>query len=263
MWGGKGGRHHGTVNERDRFARQEQGLGDPPAAATAGQVRRGKRGEDRVPPAAAAIAAALLYALLPQDLTVGPRWLIPALELVLLIAVVTTHPRRVDQRSRLSRVASLSLTALIIVSNLVALSLLVAGLIAGTDTDGGQLLVAGLQVWATNVIAFGLLYWELDRGGPVSRVRTPREQLPLADFRFTQDETQDTVVEVAAGSSKKADWIPTFVDYLYLSTTNSSAFSPTDTMPLTSRAKMLMALQATAALLTSLLVVARAVAALG
>ena len=121
-----------------------------------------------------------------------------------------------------------------------------------------------MQVWATNVIAFGLTYRELDRGGPVVRSKTrPREKLPLADFRFTQDETQDTVVEVSAGSSKKADWIPTFVDYLYLSTTNSSAFSPTDTMPLTSRAKCLLAVQATAALITSLLVIARAVGALG
>ena len=107
-----------------------------------------------------------------------------------------------------------------------------------------------------------MIYWELDRGGPVARTQKPREELPLADLRFTQDETQDTVIEVAAGSSKKADWIPTFVDYLYLSTTNSSAFSPTDTMPLTSRAKILMGIQATAALITSLLVIARAVGAL-
>lgn len=212
---------------------------------------------------ATVITAAALYALLPQDLTVGPRWLIPALELVLLLAVLVTNPRQVGRRSRLSRRTSLALTLLIIATNFGALGLLVAGLIQGSNTEGGQLLVAGLQVWATNVIAFGLLYWELDRGGPVARVRTARHHLQLADFRFTQDETHYTVIEVSAGSSKKADWIPTFVDYLYLSTTNSSAFSPTDTMPLTSRAKMLMGLQATAALLTSLLVVARAVAALG
>ena len=141
--------------------------------------------------------------------------------------------------------------------------LLVVDLVGAQDTPGTSLLIAALQVWATNVIAFGLIYWELDRGGPVARTQKPREELPLADFRFTQDETQDTVIEVAAGSSKKADWIPTFVDYLYLSTTNSSAFSPTDTMPLTSRAKILMAVQATAALITSLLVIARAVGALG
>ncbi|MCU1613420.1 MAG: hypothetical protein JWO98_960, partial [Frankiales bacterium] len=78
----------------------------------------------------------------------------------------------------------------------------------------------------------------------------------------SHDEDADTVIEVAAGSSEKADWIPTFADYLYLSTTNSSAFSPTDTMPLSTRAKALMGVQATAALLTSLLVIARAVGAL-
>ena len=131
------------------------------------------------------------------------------------------------------------------------------------STARRETLLAALQVWATNVIAFALLYWELDRGGPVARVSLPREKIPLADFRFTQDETKDTVAEVAAGSSQKADWIPLFVDYLYLSTTNSSAFSPTDTMPLSTRAKMLMGVQATAALFTSLLVIARAVGSLG
>jgi hypothetical protein len=112
------------------------------------------------------------------------------------------------------------------------------------------------------VIAFALIYWELDRGGPVSRVQRPRDELPLADLRFSHDEDRDTVIEVSAGSSEKADWMPTFIDYLYVSTTNSSAFSPTDTMPLSSRLKMLMAVQATAALITSLLVIARAVSAL-
>lgn len=137
-------------------------------------------------------------------------------------------------------------------------------MVSAQNSGGGALLLAALQVWATNVIAFGLIYWELDRGGPVARTQIhPREKLPLADFRFTQDETQDTVIEVAAGSSEKADWIPTFVNYLYLSTTNSSAFGPTDTMPLTSRVKILMGVQATAALITSLLVIARAVGALG
>src|SRR6478752_4604494 len=211
----------------------EQGLSDPPPARAAHALhdaRRGKRGEARVPPAVAILVAVALYAVLPEPLLVGPRFLIPALELVLLVALIATNPLRMTRQTRWSRAVSL---------------------------------VLAVQVWASNVIAFGLIYWELDRGGPVSRTQKPREELPLADFRFTQDETQDTVIEVAAGSSKKADWIPTFVDYLYLSTTNSSAFSPTDTMPLTSRAKVLMAVQATAASITSLLVIARAVGALG
>jgi hypothetical protein len=201
--------------------------------------------------------AIVLYALLPESLLIGPRFLLPSLEVLLLAALVISNPLRLTKQSRVSRLLSLGLTVLIILSNLVALGLLVNQLTG--HVKGGGLLVAALQVWATNVIAFALLFWNLDRGGPVSRAQLPRDRLPLADFRFSHDEDHDAVVEVAAGSSRKADWAPTFVDYLYVSTTNSSAFSPTDTMPLSSRAKVLMGIEATAALLTSLLVIARAV----
>ncbi len=192
----------------------------------------------------------------------GPRLLIPVLELVLLVVVISGSPWRLNRQTRITRIASLALSALIVAANLVALGLLIHALVVTETKQAGELLLAALQVWATNVIAFGLIYWDLDRGGPVRRVQAARKDLPLADFRFSQDENQDTVVEVANGSSEISDWIPTFIDYLYVSTTNSSAFSPTDTMPLTSRAKILMATQATAALLTSLLVIARAVGAL-
>jgi hypothetical protein len=234
----------------------------PLGAARGGKVREGHRGEKRLTPALAVVVAGVLYALLPEGLLLGPRLLIPALEAALLIALVVANPRRLTRETRYSRLVSLALSALVALANLVALGLLVRDLVRPT-TGGTDLLTAALQVWVTNVIAFGLLYWELDRGGPVARATLPRDRLPLADFRFTQDETAGTIDEVAAGSSEKADWIPTLLDYLYLSTTNSSAFSPTDTMPLSSRAKVLMGIQATAALLTSLLVIARAVGALG
>jgi hypothetical protein len=208
------------------------------------------------------VVAIALYALLPESLLFAPRFLIPGLELGLLVVLVVHNPRRLTRQTRWSRTASLVLVALVTLTNLVALGLLVGDLVGGSP-GGSALLVAALQVWATDVIAFGLLFWELDRGGPVSRAMLRRDRLPLADFRFTQDEDADTVVEVAAGSSQKADWIPLLVDYLYLSTTNSSAFSPTDTMPLSPRAKILMGVQSTAALLTSLLVIARAVGSLG
>ena len=151
---------------------------------------------------------------------------------------------------------------IVIVTNLVALGMLVATLTSST-TNGTQLLLGGMQVWVTNVIGFGLLFWEVDRGGPVARHTLRRERLPPADWRFSQDENQDTVREVALGSSHHSDWRPRFIDYLYVSLTNSSAFSPTDTMPLTGRAKTLMGLEASAALLISLLVVARAIGSLG
>jgi hypothetical protein len=225
--------------------------------------RVGRRGEARVPAAVAVVVAAALYALLPESLLLGPRLLIPLLEAALLVAVLLVRPRRMTAETRLSRIVSLSLAVLIAVTNIAALGFLVAQLVKNKDAEGGALLLAALQVWATNVIAFALIFWELDRGGPVARTRADREELPLADFRFSHDEDHDTVVEVSRGSSKVADWVPTFLDYLYLSTTNSSAFSPTDTMPLSNRAKALMGIEATSALLTSLIVVARAVGALG
>lgn len=120
-----------------------------------------------------------------------------------------------------------------VASNLVALGLLICYLVTARSSDGGSLLLDAVQVWVTNVIAFGLIYCELDRGGPVARTQTALDRLPLADFRFTQD----NVIEVTAGVQR--EWMRTLVDYLYLSTRNSSAFSPTDTMPLISRAKIL------------------------
>ena len=244
-------------------AHDDKGLPDPPPARFADNARRGKRGETRLSPLLAVAVAIILYAVLPESLLVGPRFLIPGIEVLLVVALTATNPWRLTRQTRWSRFTSLALAGLVVVSNTVTLILLIHILISDANAQGSSLLVAALQVWLTNVIAFALIYWEMDRGGPVSRTQEERDDLPLADFRFTQDETQDTVVEVAAGSSKTADWIPTFIDYLYLSTTNSSAFSPTDTMPLTSRSKILMGVQATAALLTSLLVIARAVGSLG
>jgi len=224
--------------------------------------RRTSEGENRLPPALAVVVAAVVYALLPQPLLLGPRLVIPLVELALLVALVSTNPRRLVRETRWSRGASVVLACVVILANLGALAMLITTL--GSDSKtGASLLVGGMQVWLTNVIGFGLLFWELDRGGPVARRKLPRSEMPPADWRFSQDENDDAVVEVAATASARSGWVPTFVDYLYLSLTNSSAFSPTDTMPLTSRAKALMGLEATAALLTSLLVVARAVGAMG
>lgn len=221
-------------------------------------ARRSNRGEHRLPPAIAVIVAGLTYALMPTDLLLGPRFVIPVLEFTLLIALIATNPRRMTRQTRWSRQASIAQAVLVITTNMVALGMLVDAT-TESSTPGGALLLAAMQVWITNVIGFALLYWELDRGGPVARWAVPRSRMQPADWRFSQDENHDAVVEVAASSSDKAGWVPTFIDYVYLSVTNSSAFSPTDTMPLSTRAKCLMGIQATAALLTSLLVIARAV----
>ncbi|MEU6890207.1 hypothetical protein ABZ934_00125 [Streptomyces sp. NPDC046557] len=224
--------------------------------------RHERRGEGRFPAVIATLAAILLYLALPQRLLIAPRYVLPALEVLLLLPLIAINPRRLTRQTKAFRLMSLVLVLLIVASNLIALGILVHELVYAGVNDGRSLLVAALQVWLTNVIAFGLAYWELDRGGPVSRTQAPREELPLADFRFSQDENDDAVQEVADGASKVSDWVPTLIDYLYVSTTNSTAFSPTDTMPLSARAKVLMAVQSVAALLTSLLVIARAVSIL-
>lgn len=206
------------------------------------------------------VVAIVVYALLPSSVLLTNRLVIPAVEVVLLVAVVATNPRRMTRETRWSRLLSIGLAAIVIIANLGSLGMLVSEL---SSTKGDKLLVAAMQTWLTNVIGFALLYWELDRGGPVARRREDRADIPAADWRFSQDENDGTVVEVKRTSSKSADWIPIFVDYAYLSLTNSSAFSPTDTMPLSSRAKVLMGIQATAALLVSLVLVAFAVGSLG
>lgn len=224
--------------------------------------RHERRGEARLPAVAATLVAIALYLFLPQRLLVAPRYVLPALECVLLVPLVAINPRRLTRQTRTFRVLSLTLVAMIGASNLLALGTLIHELVSAEVKDGRALLLASLQIWLTNIIVFGLAYWELDRGGPVSRTQVPRESLPLADFRFSQDENDDAVQEVSDGASKTSDWVPTLMDYLYVSVTNSTAFSPTDTMPLSSRAKFLMSVESVAALVTSLLVIARAVSIL-
>jgi hypothetical protein len=213
-------------------------------------------GEPRLPAAIAVVGAILLYAVLPSAMQLGPRFVVPALELVLFVPLVLANPRRMSRQNRFLRRLSIALVLLIAVSNLASLVQLIHSLVSGETTAGGQLLAAGGQVWLTNVLVFALAFWELDRGGPVTRFRVKRPELPDADFRFPQDEDHDAITEVARRSSANAGWVPGFVDYLYVSITNSSAFSPTDTMPLTPRAKLLMAAESVSALMISVLVVA-------
>jgi hypothetical protein len=186
---------------------------------------------------------------------IGPRYVVPGLELILFIPLLLANPRRMSRQNRLLRRLAIALLLLIAVSNLVALMLLIRSLVIGQATAGGQLLGAAGQVWFTNVLVFALAFWELDRGGPVTRIRVTHPRLPAADFRFPQDEDHDAITEVARRSSANTGWTPGFIDYLYVSVTNSSAFSPTDTMPLSERAKLLMAIESISALTLSVLVV--------
>jgi hypothetical protein len=232
------------------------------SSAAGGATQRRNPGEARFPAGAAIVVAIALYLLLPNPLIIGPRLAVPLLELALFFPLVLANPRRMTKETRLLRWLSIGVVLLIALANAVALALLVDQLVHSHTKQGGQLLLGAGQVWVTNMIVFALAFWELDRGGPVRRTRTPRPQVPPADFRFPQDEDQDAIAEVAVRSSAKSDWSPAFLDYLYVSVTNSSAFSPTDTMPLSHRAKMLMATESVSAIVLSVLVIARGVSLL-
>ena len=219
--------------------------------------------EWRWPPVLAILVALALYGTLPSDVPGVLRAIVVVVGVLLVVPVVLLNPRRLDRETRWSRGISIAQVLLLLLANQVALGIVIHALLTAEHEDGPHVLLATLQVWVTNVIAFGLAYWELDRGGPVSRRIRPRVQLPHADFRFPQDEDADGVREVAIGSSEHSGWVAAFVDYLYFSLTNSMAFSPTDVMPLTTRAKALMALESFVAFVILALVIARAVSLLG
>jgi hypothetical protein len=147
---------------------------------------------------------------------------------------------------------AVGLTGLVSFANIVSLALLVNYLLEPSrqypiGTNGRTLIMAGFVLWVTNVLLFGLWYWQIDRGGPIER---RLGHLETVDFLFPQ------MSDPRWGAR---DWTPGLVDYLYVSLTNATAFSPTDTMPLTRAAKSLMSAQALASLVTVGLVVARAV----
>ena len=213
------------------------------------RLERHVRNEEPFWPAQIAAAAALvLYLTLPNKVVIGPQWLIPAVEGVLLLGLAVSTPTRHRDQSPRRRALVIGLLALVSLTTLVSLILLTHFLLQGGKAAGHPLVLAGIVLWATNVLVFSIWFWELDRGGPSMRCHHT-EDLPPPDFYFPQMAEP----ELAPG------WKPGFMDYLYTSFTNSTAFSPTDTMPWTTKAKILMALQSAIALVTLLLVVSRAV----
>jgi hypothetical protein len=175
-------------------------------------------------------------------------WLIAVVpETILLGSLVWDSARELLERIGHRRNVAVALLALISLENAVALVALIASLVSGEENSGGQLLLKGMTIWGTNVIAFGLWFWALDRGGPVSR-RAPNPRPP--DFQFPQMENPQLA---------EPGWYPRLMDYVYVSFTNSIAFSPTDAMPLTRWAKSLMLAESAASAISILLVTARAV----
>ena len=223
---------------------------------------RTARIEHRWPAVLALVVALALYGALPNDLITVQRYVTVAIGIVLLIPLIAINPHHMSRQTRWSRTLSLALAVVVVLSNQITIVSLVLLLVGGSQ--GFPLLQSALQVWVANVIGFALLYWEIDRGGPVVRTMAKRSDLPNADFRFPQDEDDDTIDEVAAGSSReKAHRTASYVDYFYFSLSNSMAFSPTDTTPLTARSKLLMSLESFGGFVILALVIARAVSLIG
>lgn len=195
----------------------------------------------------AIIIALLLQLALPDNLVLGPRWVLPVMEAALLAPLLLTAPRRHSLESKWARRLAISLIALINVANVASLALLAYYLVSGGKAQGKALILYAIAIWLTNVILFSLWYWEVDRGGPGARTHAVQRH---PDFLFPQM----TKPELAPRG-----WRPRFLDYAYVSLTNAAAFSPTDTMPLTPLAKGLMGVQSIASLVTVALVAARAV----
>lgn len=211
---------------------------------------------------AAVLVIICLQLLVINDLSFGPRWLAPALETALLVPLsVATAWTQAEARKAaqdhqwrsigefrvLIRRTALVMTGVISIMNCGSLFLLVRALLAGHAGGGTTLLVDALNIWVTNVIVFALWFWSTDRGGPPTCGLVKRAQ---SDFLFPQ---------MALNDRELRDWLPGFVDYVFLAFTNATAFSPTDTMPLSPRAKLLMMAEAMISLLTIALVAARAV----
>jgi len=227
---------------------------DDPAVAESADRRAAEPeariiGEARWPMVVAVLAALVLTLVLPEDLRLLPKWVLPLVEGVLLVALIAGDPGAITRRSALLRSVSIVLVAVLVASSLSVTAQLIDTLVkGGAETNSGTaLLSAGGIVLISNNIAFGLLYWELDSGGAAARAhRLPRHP----DFAFPQQ---------TAPHLAPPDWRPRFVDYLYVGFTNALAFSPTDTMPLVPWAKIAMTVQSYISIAILGLVIARAV----
>jgi len=182
--------------------------------------------------------------ILPSDLTLGPRWLLPIIELILLVPLVVEGLTNRGLPPRIRRLLALILLGVVTVGMLGTVILLVLSL-SNSTTKAVVLLRDAVLIWASNILVFALWYWEIDGGGPLKRREKGHQ---AADFLFPQQ---------ADGNS--SGWVPHFLDYVFLAFTAATALSPTDTFPLSRAAKFLMMLEAIISMVVVVLLAARAV----
>jgi len=195
-----------------------------------------------------ALSIALRIAV-PNRESLGPHWVVPAIEIGLLCCLVAADPAHIKGRRRWLRRISIALVLGLAAATLVSTALLIRDLIVGgkVTNEAGSLLSSGALIWLGNILVFSLVYWLLDSGGPLARYLHER---PYPDFAFSQQLSPELA---------PPDWRAKYVDYLILGLTTSTAFSPTDVMPMAAWAKLTMALQSIISLSLVGLVIARAV----
>jgi uncharacterized membrane protein len=212
------------------------------------KLRESAQPEHRVPVFIATVLALASYLFLPNSVQFLPFWLVPSVGALVLIPLILVNPRRLTRQTRWSRWIGIGFSLALASVNTVYIVRLLVELVHGS-ASGPSVLLTALSVWITNVIAFALVYWELDRGGPVARRVEGVNDRAKQDFRFPQQDNPHDV----------GPWSASFFDYAYFSLTNMMAFSPTDVMPLTLRGKGFMALQSLTGFVLLALVISRAV----
>lgn len=220
----------------------------PSSREPAGWRRTLVGAESRWPAFVAAFAIIAAQFRIATSLQLHPVWLLPGLAAVLLIASVAFYLAPAEP-GRVARVISASLVGVLVLANVASLAVLVRGIFLGSALSPLNLLLTGVALWVVNVLVFAVAYWELDGDGPEARAGSRREH---PDFVFPQQQPDQ-------GKLAPADWQPSFGDYLYVSLTNATAFSPTDTMPYTKRAKLAMGVQAMLSFAIAAVLIARAV----
>jgi hypothetical protein len=185
----------------------------------------------------------------PHRVSIGPHWLVPVIEICLLVTLIAADPTHLARRVKWLRPVAISLIGSLAVVAIASSVVLIIDLVRGSKVteSASSLLTSGALIWLGNAVIFGLLYWELDSGGPLARYRHERAH---PDFAFSQQLNPELAAD---------DWRPMYVDYLILGITTSTAFSPTDVMPMSAWAKLTMALQSLISLTVIGLVIARAV----
>ncbi len=202
--------------------------------------------EPHWPASVALLVCAGLYFVLPNRLVVGPRWLLPVL-IVLPLIPLSARKNRHANEAHWVRVLTLTLIAAITLANVISMGLLVHHLLRSNVPAGRSLIYSAIAVWITNVIVYGLWFWEIDRGGPHRR---STGEMIYPDIQFPQMENPKLAPD---------NWRPRFTDYLYTSFANGTSFAPADAMPLSLQAKSLFVAESVVSLVTIAIVAARAV----